>query len=156
MRNKTILIDFENGEAFRCFVDGSTKKIVTTNDRGYIRCQIDSKTVYLHRFIYTKFFGEVPDGMQVDHIDGDKKNNRISNLRLVTNKQNQENRQGAQKNSGTGIKGVSWHKTKNKYMAAIKANKKQIYLGYFDRIEDAKTAYAVAASKYHTHNPSAL
>lgn len=97
----------------------------------------------MHRMIVS-----APDGMQVDHIDGDGLNNRRSNLRIVTAAQNAQNGK-FRRNNKSGIKGVYWHKSKGKWDASITVNRKLIHLGQFAKIEDAASAYAEASARLH-------
>lgn len=97
----------------------------------------------MHRMIVS-----APDGMQVDHIDGDGLNNRRSNLRIVTAAQNAQN-VGTRRNNKSGIKGVCWHKAKGKWDASITVNRKFIHLGQFAKIEDAASAYTEASVRLH-------
>lgn len=95
----------------------------------------------LHRIILERMLEEtgatpLADNEFPDHIDGNGLNNSRSNLRRATKSTNGMNR-GAEKNSWTGYKGVSWHKHRKKYRARIKANGKEISLGYYVNIEDA-------------------
>lgn len=97
----------------------------------------------LHRLIMN-----APKGMSIDHINGDKSDNRKSNLRICTNSENLRNR-GSQSNNTSGYKGVSWSKELKKWRTQICINKKHIHVGLFkDKIEAAK-AYNEAAIKYH-------
>lgn len=98
----------------------------------------------------------MPENMYVDHINNDTLDNRKSNLRVVTNAENAQNRKGANINSTTGIRGVSWHKASNKWRAFIRVNYKQIQLGVFDDIEDAKRCVEDARGKYMRHSKEAL
>ena len=100
----------------------------------------------LHRLVYWLHNPDwdIMDSNQdnsIDHIDGDILNNNIENLRLVTNQENQWNR--------TRAKGYSWKKKINKWESQIKFNGKCIYLGLFDKKEDARNAYLAAKNKYH-------
>nr|WP_269140600.1 HNH endonuclease [Proteus terrae] len=86
--------------------------------------------------------------MHIDHIDGDKLNNRIENLRICTHNQNQHN-QGIRASNKSGYKGVSWMKSVKKWQAQICCNSKVTHLGlYTNKIEAAK-AYDEAAKKLH-------
>ena len=78
--------------------------------------------------------------IKIDHIDRNTQNNCVSNLRLVTNQQNQFN---------TSAKGYSWNKASQKWLAQIMLDKKQIHLGLFEKEEDARNAYLIAKEKYH-------
>lgn len=76
---------------------------------GYKRVRHDGKWLNHHIIIWNHFYGEIPEGMEVDHIDRNTLNNAPSNLRLVTRSENCRNR-GTHKNNKSGIKGVYWHK----------------------------------------------
>jgi hypothetical protein len=109
-------------------------------DKGYVT---NGKKKYLHRLIMN-----APDDMVVDHINGDKLDNRKENLRICTNQQNQMNR-GKTKNNKTGFKGVCFNKRDNKYQANIKVDGKKKHLGLFEKSEDAYKAYCDACVRYH-------
>lgn len=100
--------------------------------------------VKLHRFIM-----DAPDGMEVDHRDGrDTLNNRRDNLRIATRSENAQNRVGAQRNSKSGIRGVSWNERDRKWRAQIRLNGKQKYLGYFHDIHEAEAVAIAARAEY--------
>lgn len=87
---------------------------------------------------------QVSEGFQVDHINGDKLDNRKSNLRLATHQLNMFNRPACVGTSSI-YKGVSWHKRKNKWMASARRDGISKFLGYFSNEEDAARAYNAAA-----------
>jgi hypothetical protein len=95
---------------------------------------------YLHRVIYELANGQIPDKIQVDHVNRNGLDCRISNLRLATNTQNQANK-GRSKNNASGFKGVSWSKRVGKFAAYIKVDGKNKFLGYFDVALDAALVY---------------
>lgn len=99
-----------------------------------------------HRVAWLHHTGEWP-GNEIDHIDGDPTNNRISNLRECTSAQNKMNKV-VQRNNKLGIKGVFFNKERNKYTAKIKASGKHIHLGHFANVEAAKAAYDMAEKLY--------
>lgn len=121
---------------------------------GYVQIGIDGGRYLAHRLAYLYVYGEWPVG-DLDHIDRNKLNNRISNLRLASKCENQQNR-AIHKNNKSGFKGVFWHKRSGKWVARIGANGKQYHIGTFDAAEVAYKAYCEAAAKLHTHNPSAF
>jgi hypothetical protein len=98
------------------------------------------KTFKIHRLVLITFEGKSKDENQkcVDHIDNDRTNNCLFNLRWVTHQQNNFNA-SMQKNNTSGVKGVYFDKTRNKWRAYI-TNKNKLHLGLFDNIEDAKIA----------------
>ncbi|MDI4633332.1 HNH endonuclease [Pelomonas sp. V22] len=106
-----------------------------------------------HRLAWLYVHGAWPDG-QLDHINQDKTDNRLENLRLVTHAENMQNRPH-QRNNSTGLKGVLPRTKYGGWPALICANNKQIWLGTFDSPEAAHAAYCAAAARLHTHNPVA-
>ena len=117
------------------------------------------KDGYVAKSIYNKLTGErkqirmhreimnFPDGMEIDHINGDKLDNRRENLRICTMGQNRANR-GLQRNSSSGYKGVYFEEARNKWRAQIEINNRRLHLGYFNNAEKAAFAYDTAAKKY--------
>ena len=101
------------------------------------------KRFYMHRLI-----NKTPDGMEVDHINGDKLDNRKENLRTCTRHQNIINRCSF-KGASSKFKGVLWNVKLNKWRARIRLNKKDFHLGYFVHEKDAARAYNDAAIIYH-------
>ena len=111
---------------------------------GYVDAKIpdgSDKRILLHRLVTGN-----PESI-IDHIDNVKYNSRKNNLRLVTDSQNNMNKD-IQKNNTTGYNGVSWHKRDCCYEAHISIDKKQIYLGRFDVLNDATIAREKAEEKY--------
>jgi hypothetical protein len=88
------------------------------------------------------------DGSDVDHRDRDGLNNRRANLRVCSRSENMRNQPTPRHNS-SGAKGVSWVAGRNKWLAQIKVNGRQVNLGRFDTLEAAQAAYADGAAKYH-------
>jgi hypothetical protein len=102
------------------------------------------RAVFMHRVVMN-----APDGMEVDHFDGNGLNNRRStNLRLATHQQNMYNQRIASNNT-SGVKGVSWCKNRNEWRAKIKLNDKYKHLGYFTEKNLAAAAYARASAELH-------
>lgn len=102
---------------------------------GYIMLGIDRKLYRAHRVVFLLENGEFPK-QYVDHIDGDKKNNKRDNLRLVTQQQNAYNAK-PHKDSVTKVKGVYWDKERELYVAQIWLNGKHIHLGRYETLEEA-------------------
>lgn len=101
-----------------------------------------SDVLLMHRVIMNP-----PKGMIVDHINGDKLDNRRENMRNCSQADNLHNTRNLMRNNTSGYKGVSWDKTNQKWRAYIALNRKQKHLGYFDTKEEAAEAYFVAAKK---------
>ncbi|MGE1562170.1 HNH endonuclease [Pantoea septica] len=124
------------------------ERLMKVDHRGYLRFSAGRfGMVIAHRAAWALHYGEIPK-QHVDHIDGDKKNNRIENLRLCTHNQNQHN-QGIRATNTSGYKGVSFMKAINKWHAQICCNSKVMHLGSYENKEDAAHAYDQAAMKFH-------
>jgi len=115
---------------------------------GYIEIGIDNKSYRAHHLAWLYVHGEFPS-MEIDHIDGNRENNAISNLRLATSRQNAHNKWNAHTNNASGFLGVTFHKQRGKWMAQIKNSGKNHNLGLFDTPEQAHAAYLHAKQKLH-------
>jgi hypothetical protein len=100
--------------------------------------------IRMHRVIT-----ECPFGLFVDHINGNKLDNRRANLRIATKQQNGFNRD-KQRNNTSGFKGVTWDKARRKWVAQLNISGKHYYLGRFENILDAKKAHDESAAKMHS------
>jgi hypothetical protein len=112
---------------------------------GYVAIGINDRNYQSHRLAWLIIHGKWPPN-DLDHIDGDKLNNRIANLRLATRQENNRN-SGLQKNNSTGVTGVYWHKGAGKFVAQIKADE-YFYLGLFPTLAEASAARAAAEIHY--------
>lgn len=110
---------------------------------GYPRVGICGHQIGLHRVAFLIMTGSFPSG-HIDHINRDRSDNRWGNLRLATPSQNQQNRTLAADNT-TGFKGVSFDKTRNKYVALIKHGGKRVNLGRSDDPRKCAVMYDAAA-----------
>lgn len=104
------------------------------NENGYVETTVDNKFIKLHRLLMNS-----PNNLHIDHINGDRSDNRKNNLRIATRSENNKNRK-LNKNSTTGIKGVCLLPS-GKYSARIQNNRNRIYIGTFDTIKQASDAY---------------
>tara|TARA_R110000787_G_scaffold275859_1_gene384656 strand:- start:193 stop:693 length:501 start_codon:yes stop_codon:yes gene_type:complete len=120
------------------------------NQSQYIKIGISGKNFHAHRLAWLYIYGEFPRN-QTDHINHNREDNRIVNLRSVTCQENQRNMKKRSDNT-SGHLGVSWHKHSGKWQVSIRANKKVIYIGTFDNIEDAVVARASASLEYGFHS----
>ncbi len=118
---------------------------------GYVRPMVDGQRYLAQRLIWLYMTGEWPP-TQVDHEDRDRANNRWTNLRLATKKQNGENR-NPHKRSTTGFRGVSFDKNCEKYRATIFHNGKRYFQGSHDTIIEAVAARLGAERQLFTHAP---
>ena len=139
--DKGITYDSETGDVY-----GVRGKVLKNKIRGYmvISLKHNKNTYFLrsHQFAFFVIHNKIVEC--IDHINGNRSDNRILNLREVTYQENHFNR--------TAVKGYSYHKPNNKYVARIKANGKQIHLGYFDKPEEARACYLENKEKYHKIN----
>jgi len=116
-------------------------KKMTPEQKGYLRFRINYKNFRFHRVVYYShnlnwnIYDSSPDN-QIDHIDNNKLNNNISNLRVVNNSENQLNTDKVR-----NAKGFRYHKKSNKYHTRISINKKVISLGLFDTKDEAHNVY---------------
>jgi hypothetical protein len=127
----------------------------TVQNNGYRSVIIKGRDFLAHRIIYYLHYGVWPGDFQVDHIDGDKLNNKPENLRLVTNKQNNRSYKKARKGVTSKYRGVYWDKSINKYRATIYHNNKVIYLGLYTCEKEAALTYNIAADRYE-FNPESF
>jgi hypothetical protein len=105
---------------------------------GYVHIRIDYKLYRAHHLAWLYVYGEMPD--MIDHIDRDRSNNAIANLRLATKSENAINSKMNARNT-SGFRGVRRKKGLNRWDARIQYKGKGIHLGYFDSPEDASEAY---------------
>ncbi|MBI6122097.1 HNH endonuclease [Serratia marcescens] len=115
---------------------------------GYRRIFIDGIHYRANRIAWRISTGDDPGELCIDHIDGNKANDAISNLRLVTHSENMRNR-GHQSNNTSGMKGIYWHKRDKKWIARICVNRKYQNLGRFKTAEEAFDAYKHGVKEIH-------
>jgi hypothetical protein len=135
----TKVFTYKDGELYR---NGKIAGTVTTT--GYKQVYLDKKVYLAHRVIFAMHWGFLPQF--IDHIDGNRLNNKIENLRQCTQQQNQYNTKAKAKNK-VGIKNVQW--ARNTYRVDIRINGKLTYLGSFKDVELAELVAQEARKKYH-------
>lgn len=118
--------------------------------RGYVRLMVNKKAMQAHRAAWLLVHGSWPVG-EIDHINCDRADNRISNLREVTRSMNAQNKRSAYKNKAEPL-GVCFNKKANKFQASIYFNKKLKHLGLFATAEKAHAAYVEAKRIHHEGN----
>jgi len=126
---------------------GEEAGCVTSN--GYRIIKIAGVINCAHRLVFLYMDGEFPPE-QVDHINGNRSDNRRLNLRKVSNRENQRNKSAHPRNT-SGFTGVFLHKSASKWVAAIKVDYKTIHLGFFTEKSDAIAARQAANIKYGFH-----
>lgn len=149
----------------RCFRDGRIERFniqnpkkwwyevenTANNGSGYNHIRVVGKVIRRHRLIAFCFLGledivcKSDKSNSIDHKDGDRINNAVSNLRIVSSGENQQNKKK--------VKGYFYHKRDKIYEAKIKVNGKHIYLGRFKTEIEARNAYLIAKEKYHKYSP---
>jgi hypothetical protein len=112
----------------------------------YFFIRVAGTTLWLHRIM-----ADAPKDVMVDHINGDYLDNRACNLRPANHSQNQQNRKGPRRDSGTGVRGVYFDKRKRSYRAYIVKDKKYIHLGNFKTLDEATQAAHQARLEMFTH-----
>jgi len=143
MANWETVFEYKDGHLYWLSSRGNAKagsKAGSITKDGYWYLQYDKRQIYAHRVVWEMHNGEIPDGLCVDHINTNKSDNRLCNLRLVTVKENGYNR---------NAKGYCLDKVTNKWKAYIKRDGVVYHLGYFEKESDAALAYAEAKKQYH-------
>lgn len=119
--------------------------------KGYRHGSLDKTYVRLHRAVWALANGAWPEG-EVDHLDGNRQNNRLENLRIVTASENHRN-QKRPKNNTSGVLGVSWYKPYRRWRATVNIGGRSRHLGYFDTVAEAAAA-RTEASETHGYHPN--
>lgn len=132
---------------------GTHKGTVTDgkNRSGHVRIYVAGVREYAHRLAWLYMKGSWPV-TGIDHRDGVPSNNAWGNLRLATNKQNQEN-WTQRRATRSGIRGVTWNEPAGRWVARIHHNGQRMHLGYFYSKEDATVARKTAEHRLYTHHP---
>lgn len=124
--------------------------VAGTNKNGYVFIGIpDYWQIQAHRLAWIYMYGPTVGGAEIDHADGNRSNNAISNLRLATRLQQNQNRR-VQSNNRSGLKGAYYHAAHKgkKWRTQIKVEGKLIFLGYYRTAEEAHAAYQKAAAHH--------
>lgn len=138
---------------FFTFLTGRKKGEIAgfKTSQGYLAISINSKTYLCHRLAWLYVYGCFPlDGKVIDHKNGIRTDNFISNLRMVSYSENVQNQRFAPKNSSTGFLGVQRYSLRNCFRARLKVNGKVVFQKNFKTLEEANKAYVLAKRKYHS------
>ena len=127
----------------KSFQSKNEKVLKTTINKktGYVCLHLKddngmSKNITIHRLVAKAFIDNPENKKEVDHIDGNKTNNNINNLRWSTHSENNRNKP-TQKNNNSGYSGITYMKSLKKWRVRIKVDKKEMYIGVYKNIEDA-------------------
>lgn len=127
------------------------KEAGTINSRGYRNLCIDGTLYLAHRVAWFYMHGVWPE--QIDHINGNKADNRWENLRECTAAENGQNLALNPRNK-VGLPGVFFNNTRNRWQASIQIAGKPKYLGRYKTAEEAGAAYIQAKARLHTFQPT--
>jgi hypothetical protein len=144
------VLEYKDGKLFwkktLSNVAAAGKEAGCASSNSYGSVMVDKKAHCTHRIIFCMHHGYMPD--QVDHIDGNRKNHRIENLRAANNTTNNMNK-GAQSNNKSGIKNVCWNNQNQKWWVQVTAYGKKVVSKMFDDLELAELVAIEARDKYH-------
>ena len=143
------LFEYKDGYFIRKItIQGSYagKKVGISSKGNYSQIGVDGKKMSAHRAIFLYHHGYLPEF--IDHIDGNKNNNAIENLREATRSENGMN-QKSHKNSKSNIKNVHWKESIKAWVVKLNVNRKRIHLGAFKDLELAELIALEAREKYH-------
>lgn len=141
----TLSYDEETGLFTRTVSSGGAKAgdvCGCQNVGGYIQVSVRGRLYLAHRLAWLYIYGVWPP-FHTDHVNGDKTDNRIANLRLATSAQNCANT-GPSRNNTSGVKGVYWSKIRKKWVAQIGVGGRTINLGGFASLDEAQSARLAA------------
>lgn len=116
--------------------------LTAVSDTGYLTGCIHYRSVSAHRVAWALFYGRWPQ--EIDHINGDRADNRIANLREVTRRTNNRNH-GPDSRNKSGYTGVYWNKQQQKWHAKVRVDGRDLHLGFFDDVHSAGAARTKAA-----------
>ena len=123
-----------------------------THNEGYIALRIDRVSYLAHRLAWLYVFGRWPID-QLDHINGNRSDNRIQNLRECSNAENCQNVKAHR--DGAGKRGTTFDKRVGRWIASIGLDGKRYHIGYFDTQEQASSAYEAEKRRVHPFGASA-
>lgn len=119
---------------------GRTKRTFGYNSNGYRKMRVGNKMVHVHRLIAKAHLPDYSEELEVDHIDGKRENNDISNLRMASSLFQKRAHKSKPEGCSSQYRGVSWNKRDGKWEAACQIDRKKKHLGYFDNEREAAIA----------------
>lgn len=119
----------------------------TPHTNGYLTCKIAGQTYLVHRLVWMHAHGEWPN--VIDHLNGQPKDNRLANLRNVSQKTNVQNTHGPYRHNASGLPGAHWIEKRGKWSSLLYYDGKQHRLGYFETAIEASAAYIQAKRLRH-------
>ncbi len=122
----------------------------SVTSEGYLRVSVGTRQYLAHRVAWAMVYGEWPTD-QIDHINHIRHDNRISNLRVVSDAENRKNMK-LRTDNGSGVAGVTWRSERKKWRARVQVAGKGIFLGNFDSIDDAIKAREMALIEHNFHS----
>jgi len=151
-RARTVLrYEAETGRVFWCQSlskrAAAGREAGTINGDGRRQVSIDGRRYLTHRIVWLIVHGAWP-AHEIDHIDGDKLNNRVENLRDATRTINAQNTRHARRHSRSGLLGAFWFKRDATWVSKIRIGGHMTHLGYFDTPEKAHAAFVAAKRKH--------
>lgn len=139
-------VEYRDGHFYKLSNGAMVTETPIKGTQRYIRVTICGVNQRLHRLVFLYHKGYLPK--IIDHIDNDRTNNRIENLREATQQQNCLNRV-THKNNRSGYKNVHWEKGMNKWCVLVNVHGKRKVLGYFEDVEFAGFVAEEARAKFH-------
>ena len=144
---------YQNGQLFWKKQKGNKKPgelVGHLSQCGYVRAKLDGIDYQIHRVIWTMLVGPIPADQEIDHINHNKSDNRLENLRLTDRKVNAKNLPKKLSNT-SGVTGVHWSARDSRWYAQIRVNSKRVHLDVFDNVSDAILARQEAEITYNFH-----
>jgi len=134
------VFEYTNNILYRKLKNGTNKIVLNRKNKkdGYCAVKFNKRSIYYHTIVYILYYGFIEIDKRVDHIDGNKINNNISNLRSVTVRENQQNQYTHRLGR---LPGTTYSKAHRKWASRAKVNGVKKFIGYYETEKDANRAY---------------